>query len=86
MVPVGFQDIPVHQVDFFQPNVDAGSCETTIYIGDVSRGKHEAMYARKWSEIVCDIESKLPQYFDIRRTHLNIQTREAKKSRKRLPQ
>lgn len=78
MVPVGYQDIPRAQVDFLKAELGEAECETTVFIGDVSRGKHEAMYARKWSDIVKDLSCVFPDYFNIRRTDLGIQKKEPK--------
>nr|CCM12982.1 hypothetical protein, conserved [Leishmania guyanensis] len=79
MVPIGYQDIPLAQADFLKPTVAESSCDTTIFIGEVSRGRHEAMYARKWSQIVKDIECKSPFFFNIRHPEQGVQRREPKK-------
>ncbi|KAG5507450.1 hypothetical protein JIQ42_07747 [Leishmania sp. Namibia] len=79
MVPVGYQDIPLAQTDFLKPSVPESSCETTVFIGEVSRGRHEALYARKWSQIVKDIECKSPFFFNIRHPEQGVQRREPKK-------
>ncbi|KAG5486711.1 hypothetical protein LSCM1_07965 [Leishmania martiniquensis] len=79
MVPIGYQDIPLAQTDFLKPAVPESSCETTIFVGEVSRGRHEALYARKWSQIVKDIECKSPFFFNIRHPEQGVQRREPKK-------
>ncbi|TPP49775.1 hypothetical protein CGC20_20085 [Leishmania donovani] len=79
MVPIGYQDIPLAQTDFLKPDVPESNCDTTIFIGEVSRGRHEAMYARKWSQIVKDIECKSPFFFNIRHPEQGVQRREPKK-------
>ncbi|EAN99123.1 hypothetical protein C3747_54g156 [Trypanosoma cruzi] len=79
MVPVGYQEIPLAQTDFYAPQVPELNTETTIFIGEVSRGRHEAMYARKWSEIVKDLMCRSPQFYNIRRPEMGIQTRVPKK-------
>lgn len=81
MVPVGFQEIPHAQVDFLKPSVPASSCDTTIFIGEVSRGRHEAVYARKWEHIVKDLECKSPFFFNIRHPEQGVQRREPKKKK-----
>ncbi|KPA83648.1 hypothetical protein ABB37_01915 [Leptomonas pyrrhocoris] len=81
MVPIGYQDIPHAQTDFLQPDVPETSCDTTIFIGEVSRGRHEAMYARKWAEVVKDLECKSPFYFNIRHPEQGVQRREPKKKK-----
>jgi hypothetical protein len=78
MVPVGYQEIPHAQTDFLKPTVPVASCDTTIFIGEVSRGRHEAMYARKWEQVVKDIECKSPLYFNIRHPEKGVQRREPK--------
>ncbi|CCW61103.1 unnamed protein product [Phytomonas sp. EM1] len=78
MVPVGYQVIPIAQTDFYSPQVAAENCETTIFIGEVSRGKHEAMYARKWSLIKKDIECQSPYFFNIRHPEQGVQLKTAK--------
>ncbi|CAG9568849.1 conserved hypothetical protein [Leishmania major strain Friedlin] len=80
MVPIGYQDIPLAQTDFLKPDVPESNCDTTIFIGEVSRGRHEAMYARKWSQIVKDIECKSPFFFNIRHPEQGVQRRGPKKS------
>ncbi|KAG5511184.1 hypothetical protein JKF63_07126 [Porcisia hertigi] len=75
MVPLGYQDIPLAQTDFLKPTVAESNCETTIFIGEVSRGRHEAMYARKWSQIVKDIECKSPFFYNIRKPEAGVQRR-----------
>ncbi|CBH12691.1 hypothetical protein, conserved [Trypanosoma brucei gambiense DAL972] len=79
MVPIGYQEIPHAQADCYAPNVPESSCDTTVFIGDVSRGRHEAMYARKWSDIVKDLMTQSPEFYNIRRPELGIQTRVPKK-------
>ncbi|ESL07012.1 hypothetical protein TRSC58_05306 [Trypanosoma rangeli SC58] len=81
MVPVGFQEIPLAQTDFYAAHVPESRTETTIFIGEVSRGRHEAMYARKWSEIVKDLMCCSPQFYNIRRPEMGIQTRVPKKKK-----
>ncbi|KPI87589.1 hypothetical protein ABL78_3340 [Leptomonas seymouri] len=76
MVPVGYQEIPHAQTDFFKPDVLESNCDTTIFIGEVSRGRHEAVYARKWEHIVRDIECRSPFYFNIRHPEQGVQKRE----------
>ncbi|KAK7201478.1 hypothetical protein NESM_000210900 [Novymonas esmeraldas] len=80
MVPIGYQDIPLAQTDFLMPSVADSSCETTIFIGEVSRGRHDAMYARRWSQIVTDIECRSPHYFNIRHPEQGVQRRVPKKA------
>ncbi|CBZ23535.1 conserved hypothetical protein [Leishmania mexicana MHOM/GT/2001/U1103] len=79
MVPIGYQDIPLAQTDFLKPTVAESNCDTTIFIGEVSRGRNEAMYARKWSQIVKDIECKSPFFFNIRHPEQGVQRREPRK-------
>eukprot|EP00796_Vickermania_ingenoplastis_P001189 gene1189-705_t len=86
MVPVGYQDIPAAQVDFLQPQVSPDNCDTTVFIGDVSRGKHEALYARRWKDIVKDLSCALPEYFNIRRPELGIQIKQQKKRKQKQPE
>nr|CCC91619.1 conserved hypothetical protein [Trypanosoma congolense IL3000] len=79
MLPIGYQDIPHAQSNCYAPNVPESSCDTTIFIGEVSRGRHEALYARKWSDVVKDLTTQFPQFYNIRRPELGIQTRVSKK-------
>ncbi|RNF25360.1 Basic immunoglobulin-like variable motif-containing protein [Trypanosoma conorhini] len=81
MVPIGYQEIPLAQTDFYAPQVPESHTETTVFIGEVSRGRHEAMYARKWSEIVKDLMCRSPQFYNIRRPELGVQTRVPKKKK-----
>ncbi|ORC85276.1 Basic immunoglobulin-like variable motif-containing protein [Trypanosoma theileri] len=84
MVPIGYQEIPLAQTDFYAKDVPVENTETTVFIGEVSRGRHEAMYARKWSEIVKDLMCRSPNFFNIRRPELGIQTRISKSKRNTL--
>lgn len=79
MVPVGYQEIPQAQTDFLKPTVPLTSTDTTIFIGEVSRGRHEAMYARKWEQVVTDLECQSPFFYNIRHPELGVQRREGKK-------
>ncbi|KEG11239.1 Basic immunoglobulin-like variable motif-containing protein [Trypanosoma grayi] len=81
MVPIGYQEIPRAQTDFYAKDVPEEDSETTVFIGEVSRGRHDAMYARRWSEIVKDLMCRSPQFYNIRRPELGIQTRAPKKKR-----
>lgn len=81
MVPIGYQEIPQAQTDFLKPAVPETSTDTTIFIGEVSRGRHEAMYARKWDQIVKDIECQSPFFFNIRHPEQGVQRREPKKKK-----
>ncbi|KAG8349035.1 hypothetical protein ERJ75_000832800 [Trypanosoma vivax] len=80
MVPIGYQDIPHAQTDFYAPHVPESNSSTTIFIGEVSRGRHEALYARKWGEIVKDLMCTSPQFYNIRRPEQGIQTRAGKQT------
>ncbi|CAD2220071.1 hypothetical protein AGDE_13654 [Angomonas deanei] len=75
MVPIGYQEVPQAQTDFFKKEVPVENTDTTIFIGEVSRGRHEAMYARKWTEVVKDIECLSPDFYNIRKPELGVQTR-----------
>lgn len=78
MVPVGFQMIPRHQTDCYRARLsDEG--EMTVYIGEVSRGKHPAMHTVKWKDIDTDLNTASPQFFNIRHPELGVQTRGSKK-------
>lgn len=85
MVPVGYQEIPQAQTDFLKPQVAAESCDTTIFIGEVSRGRHEAIYARLWSQLVRDIECAYPYYYNIRHPEKGIQRFTGKRRAKSNP-
>lgn len=78
MVPIGYQEIPLDQSDCLRPNVPVENTAATIFIGEVSRGKGEAMYARKWSDIVKDLSCCGDKYFNIRHPELGIQKKEKK--------
>lgn len=82
MVPVGYQRIPRHQSDCYRANVRPDATEMTVFIGEVSRGKHPAMHAVKWRDIDTDLNTASPQFFNIRNPHLGIQTRGEKKAKK----
>jgi hypothetical protein len=79
MVPVGFQDVPYAQYDFYKPVVAPSDCETTIFIGEVSRGKHSCLHAKKWRDIEVDIQTQFPDFFNIRQSEKGVQTREKSK-------
>jgi hypothetical protein len=75
MVPVGFQDVPFAPYDFYKPVVKASDCDTTIYIGEVSRGKHACMHVKKWRDIDTDIQTQFPSFFNIRQSEKGVQNR-----------
>lgn len=78
MVPVGYQMIPRHQSDCYKPHVGDDASEMTVFIGEVSRGKHPAMHAVKWKDIVADLSTVLPEYVNIRHAELGVQVRHRK--------
>lgn len=79
MVPVGYQEIPHDQRECLCPDVATDATDTTVFIGEVSRGKHEAMYARKWKDIVKDLSCCGGTYFNIRQPEKGIQRKEKPK-------
>ena len=76
MVPIGFQDVPHAQIDFYKPKVASDQCDTTLFIGEVSRGKHTSLHAKKWRDIDTDINTQFPNFFNIRQSEKGVQTRE----------
>lgn len=79
MVPIGYQEIPHDQKECLRPDVATDATDTTVFIGEVSRGKHEAMYARKWKDIVKDLSCYGETYFNIRQPEKGIQRKEKSK-------
>lgn len=85
MVPVGFQEIPHHQVDNLKPVVPPEETDCSIFIGEVSRGKHDALYARKWKDIVKDLSTHGSTFFNIRHPELGLQQRGKKAAAQPTP-
>jgi hypothetical protein len=75
MVPIGFQDIPRSQLDAYRCGVNPHDCDTTVFIGEVSRGKHPAVHAKKWNDIAMDLRTEFPNYVNIRSAQPALQTR-----------
>lgn len=67
--PIGYDLTPINSSDAY---ISTSELTPWIAIGETSR-KHPAIHFRQWSDIVMDISTGNPKYFDIRKPELGIQ-------------
>ena len=76
MVPLGFEVQPAAPSLAYSPSLTPlEESHTHIIIGEVSRG-HQPFHVRKWEEIVTDLTTQLPSYYNIRHPEKGIMKKE----------
>lgn len=76
--PIGYEEVPKNQKDAFRINLPPSDIDTWILIGEPSR-KHPNIHCKKWGDIVTDLNTENPSYFNIRHTEKGVQLRKTKK-------
>ncbi|XP_051567573.1 basic immunoglobulin-like variable motif-containing protein [Myxocyprinus asiaticus] len=76
--PVGYEATPLKAVKAYRGPLPLNEMEHWILIGEPSR-KHPAIHCKKWTDIVTDLNTQNPEYFDIRHIERGIQYRKTKK-------
>ncbi|MEE6470751.1 hypothetical protein FKM82_009057 [Ascaphus truei] len=76
--PIGFEATPVKACRAYRGPHLQHEVEYWILIGEPSR-KHPTIHCKKWADIVTDLNTQNPEYFDIRHTERGIQYRKTKK-------
>ena len=71
--PIGFEQTPTIGAEAYAPK--PSSFETWIAIGETSIN-HPCIHFKKWTDIVLDITSLFPQFYDIRHPEKGLQQRE----------
>lgn len=71
--PIGFEQTPLEAGEAYA--AVPTSCETWVAIGETSSGQ-PCIHFKRWSDIVLDINSGFPQFYDIRRQEKGVQTKE----------
>ena len=70
MLPVGFEEVPICKSEVYKKGAES---ETTILVADNSR-KSKTFHCLKWEEVVQDLHTVAPNFINVRKTHLGIQT------------
>uniref|UniRef100_A0A8C1KQ89 Basic, immunoglobulin-like variable motif containing n=1 Tax=Cyprinus carpio TaxID=7962 RepID=A0A8C1KQ89_CYPCA len=76
--PVGYEATPLKAAKAYRGPLPLNETEHWILIGEPSR-KHPAIHCKKWADIVTDLNTQNPEYFDIRHIERGIQYRKTKK-------
>ncbi|XP_051985991.1 basic immunoglobulin-like variable motif-containing protein isoform X2 [Xyrauchen texanus] len=76
--PVGYEATPLKAAKAYRGPLPLNEMEHWILIGESSR-KHPAIHCKKWADIVTDLNTQNPEYFDIRHIERGIQYRKTKK-------
>ncbi|KAG8452084.1 hypothetical protein GDO86_004031 [Hymenochirus boettgeri] len=76
--PIGFEATPVKAPRAYRGHLFQHEVEYWILIGEPSR-KHATIHCKKWADIVTDLNTQNPEYFDIRHTERGLQYRKTKK-------
>ncbi|KAM4795549.1 DNA excision repair protein ERCC-5 homolog [Rhinophrynus dorsalis] len=77
--PIGFEATPVKASKAYRGQLFQHEVEYWILIGEPSR-KHPTIHCKKWADIVTDLNTQNPEYFDIRHTERGLQYRKTKKT------
>lgn len=77
--PIGFEATPVKACKAYRGQLFQHEVEYWILIGEPSR-KHPTIHCKKWTDIVTDLNTQNPEFFDIRHTERGIQYRKTKKT------
>ncbi|CAD5117993.1 DgyrCDS6734 [Dimorphilus gyrociliatus] len=72
MCPIGYEDTPIESEKAYSRDYN-DNFETWLIIGDTSR-KHPSMHCKQWKDIVMDLNTESPEYFDIRKSEKGLQT------------
>ena len=74
--PIGFEVSPIVPTDAYKPLAQISPSEVDRYviIGEPSKS-YASLQVKKWDDIVKDISSQNPQYFNIRKPELGVQER-----------
>ncbi|KAM5181144.1 basic immunoglobulin-like variable motif-containing protein isoform 1-T3 [Mantella aurantiaca] len=76
--PIGFEATPVKACKAYRGQLFQHEVEYWILIGEPSR-KHPTIHCKKWTDIVTDLNTQNPEFFDIRHTERGLQYRKTKK-------
>ncbi|XP_063809281.1 basic immunoglobulin-like variable motif-containing protein [Pseudophryne corroboree] len=76
--PIGFEATPVKPCKAYRDPLFQHEVEYWILIGEPSR-KHPTIHCKKWTDIVTDLNTQNPEFFDIRHTERGLQYRKTKK-------
>jgi hypothetical protein len=74
--PLGFDLTPVHAMDAYAPLSDEMQTETWVIIGEVSKC-FPCFHTKRWSDIVTDLTTGYPEFFNIRKSELGVQRKES---------
>ncbi|XP_068124107.1 basic immunoglobulin-like variable motif-containing protein [Hyperolius riggenbachi] len=77
--PIGFEATPVKACKAYRGQLFPHEVEYWILIGEPSR-KHPTIHCKKWADIVTDLNTQNPEFFDIRHTERGLQYRKTKKT------
>ena len=77
MCPIGFENTPTKAYEAFSATQEEmkGEVEPWIIIGDPAKC-YPCFHVKKWEDIFTDINCKMPQFYNIRKTEEGIQTKE----------
>eukprot|EP00742_Colponemidia_sp_Colp-10_P003783 GILJ01004028.1.p1 GENE.GILJ01004028.1~~GILJ01004028.1.p1 ORF type:complete len:414 (-),score=67.94 GILJ01004028.1:310-1515(-) len=76
LCPIGYDEMPISQVDAYQAEVSKHDTETWIAIGEPSRA-HPPIHFKRWTDIAKDIDCQNPSYFNIRHTERGVMQRQS---------
>jgi hypothetical protein len=75
--PIGFECEPNDAKKIYASNLNDNDLITTILIADTSK-KYQSIHCVKWADIEKDLNTKSPEYFNIRQPELGYQIKKLK--------
>lgn len=76
MCPIGFEIAPLRPSDAYKPlsEINPSELQAFIIIGEASKA-YPIFHVKKWDDIALDIDQQNPNFFNIRKTEIGIQSR-----------
>lgn len=74
MCPIGFESTPTKAHLAYANSKEINEFDDWIIIGEISKC-YPVFHVKKWSEIALDINCQFPEYFNIRKNNLGVQTK-----------
>ena len=77
MCPIGFEQTPVQPINAYSQMSEISEFDTWIIIGEISKC-YPSFHVKKWEEIVTDISCSFPEFYNIRKSEVGVQTKAGK--------
>ena len=77
MCPIGFEQTPARPIDAYSLNKDISEFDTWIIVGEISKC-YPCFHTKKWEQIVTDINCAFPEFYNIRKSEVGVQSKTGK--------